>query len=67
MEFERAIFWLKDGRRLRRSNWAPDVNIIQEEWQGIQVATLIQPSRLNEFYNFPLADVLATDWEIYFR
>lgn len=63
MNFSRATRQMAKGKRIRRPDWKPGVYLFQTEWQGIKVAVMVEEGRQNEFYNFPLADVLTFDWE----
>jgi hypothetical protein len=64
MLFMDAINSLRLGSKIRRPHWEPGMHLSQKVWQGISVAVNSKGLVVNEMYNFPLNDVLSTDWEV---
>ena len=65
MDFKQAIQWLKEGKKVRRKNWAPDFRLNIPYTFGICAER--NNAIVNEpfSYDFKIEDFEATDWEIY--
>jgi len=67
MRLDRALFFMNQGQPIRRPHWKPNIYLMQEEWQGILVATMhhyYSDRPFKAIYGFPLEDVRADDWEV---
>ncbi len=64
-DFKQAIQWLKEGRKVRRPNWAQDFRLNIPYKFGIcaERNPAIVPEPFS--YDFKIEDFEATDWEIY--
>jgi hypothetical protein len=56
-----AVEMMDRGYHVRRPHWPSGTHLMQEEWNGINVACKVELDK-KEMYNFPLVDVIADDW-----